>query len=95
MAKPTGLSATATDAQVILTWNDPEDDSITGYVIKRRSRKNGTNSASWSTLEADTGSAATTYTDTTVQANISYAYRIKAINEHGVSGVSMRSNWVH
>ena len=32
-AKPTGLTATATHDRVVLTWNDPGDDSITGYVI--------------------------------------------------------------
>ena len=41
---------------------------------------------------ANTGSAAATYTDTTVAASTTYTYRIKAINEHGVSE---RSRWVH
>ena len=36
--KPRGLEATATHGQVVLTWDDPEDDSITGYVILRRVR---------------------------------------------------------
>ena len=40
----------------------------------------------------DTGTAATTYTDDSVQANTTYTYRIKAINEHGVSE---RSRWSH
>ena len=31
--KPKGLSATATHDQVGLTWDDPQDESITGYVI--------------------------------------------------------------
>ena len=35
-AKPTGLSATATHDRVTLTWDDPNDDSVTGYVILRR-----------------------------------------------------------
>ena len=43
-------------------------------------------------LVPDTGSAATTYTDHSVQANTTYTYRIKAINEHGVSE---RSRWFH
>ena len=34
--KPTGLEATATHDSVTLTWDDPDDDSITGYVILRR-----------------------------------------------------------
>ena len=43
-------------------------------------------------LVADTGTAATTYTDTSVEAETRYTYRIKAINEHGVS---QRSRWRH
>ena len=92
-ATPTGLTATATNGQVVLTWDDPGDDTITGYLIKRRSRKGG-NYGNWSTLEAHTGSATTTYTDDTVLGNARYAYRIKAINEHGLSGISTRSDWV-
>ena len=89
--KPTGLSATATHDQVVLTWDDPGDASITGYVILRRVRVNNTG-GEFSELVADTGTAATTYTDDSVQANTTYTYRIKAINEHGVSE---RSRWFH
>ena len=90
-AKPTGLNATASDGQVMLTWDDPNDDSITGYVILRRVRVNDTG-GDFSELVADTGSAATTYTDDTVAASTTYTYRIKAINEHGTSE---RSRWFH
>ncbi len=89
--KPTGLSATATHNTVVLTWDDPDDDSITGYVILRRVRVNDTG-GEFSELVADTGTAATTYTDDSVQANTTYTYRIKATNEHGVSE---RSRWFH
>ncbi len=89
--KPTGLDATATHDQVVLTWDDPDDDTITGYVILRRVRVNDTG-GEFSVLVADTGAAATTYTDDSVQANTTYTYRIKAINEHGVSE---RSRWSH
>ena len=89
--KPTGLSATATHNTVVLTWDDPDDDSITGYVILRRVRVNDTG-GEFSVLVADTGAAATTYTDATVKANTTYTYRIKATNEHGVSE---RSRWSH
>ena len=89
--KPTGLSATATHDRVVLTWDDPDDDTITGYVILRRVRVNDTG-GEFSELVADTGTAATTYTDATVKANTTYTYRIKAINEHGVSE---RSRWFH
>ena len=90
-AKPTGLSATATHDQVVLTWDDPGDDSITGYVILRRHRYDDPE-GHFDELVADTGTAATTYTDDSVKANTSYTYRIKAINEYGVSE---RSRWFH
>ena len=89
--KPRGLEATATHDSVTLTWDDPQDDSITGYVILRRIRVND-QGGEFSELVADTGTAATTYTDDTVAASTTYTYRIKAINEHGVSE---RSRWYH
>ena len=90
-AKPTGLSATASHDQVALTWNDPNDDSIDGYVILRRNREDDAK-GEFSILVGNTGSAATTYTDDTVKAKTPYTYRIKAINGHGVSE---RSRWFH
>ena len=89
--QPTGLTAEATHGQVVLTWDDPEDESITGYVVLRRVRVNDTG-GDFDVLVADTGTAALTYTDDTVAASLTYTYRIKAINEHGTSE---RSRWVH
>ena len=90
--KPTGLSATVVSHDAVtLTWDDPQDDSITGYVILRRDRAIhpvGT----FVTLTGDTGSAETTYTDETVEPDKEYVYRIKAINEHGK--VSEKSYWI-
>ena len=83
-AQPTGLTATATHDQVVLTWDDPQDDSITGYVILRRNR-NTTEEGQYSELAPDTGTAETTYTDDTVEANTPYTFRIKAINPRGES----------
>ena len=89
--KPKGLEATVSNGQVVLTWDDPEDDSITGYVILRRVRVND-QGGDFSVLVANTGSAATTYTDNEVAAGTTYTYRIKAING---AGTSERSRWVH
>ncbi len=89
--KPTGLSATASHDAITLTWDDPGDDSITGYVILRRLRHDDPK-GHFDELVADTGTAAMTYTDDTVAASTTYTYRIKAINEHGVSE---RSRWFH
>ena len=90
-ARPTGLSATASHDSVTLTWDDPGDDSITGYVILRRVHENDVG-GDFSELVADTGTAATTYTDDTVAASTTYTYRIKAING---AGTSERSHWFH
>ena len=89
--KPRGLSATATHNQVVLTWNDPGDDSITGYVILRRVRVND-QGGDFDELVTDTGTAALTYTDDKVAASTTYTYRIKAINR---AGTSERSRWYH
>ena len=89
--KPTGLSATATHDQVVLTWDDPSDSSITGYVILRRNRDTDAE-GHFNELVSDTSSAATTYTDNTVEAETRYTYRIKAINQYGASD---RSRWYH
>ena len=67
-AKPRGLTATASHGQVVLTWNDPGDATITGYVILRRVRVNDTG-GEFSVLVANTGTAALTYTDATVAAS--------------------------
>ena len=89
--KPRGLEATATHDSVTLTWDDPQDDTITGYVILRRIP--GVDpQGHFNELVSDTGTDATTYTDDTVSAETRYTYRIKAINEHGVSE---RSRWSH
>ena len=90
-AKPTGLSAAASHDQVVLTWDDPGDDTIDGYVILRRTRGVDARGV-FTELVANTGAAATTYTDDTVSAGTPYTYRIKAINEHGTS---KRSHWFH
>ena len=90
-AKPADLSATATHNQVVLTWKDPNDDSITGYVVLRRVRVND-QGGNFDVLVADTGTAALTYADDTVAASLTYTYRIKAING---AGTSERSRWYH
>ena len=70
------------DGSVILTWDAPDDDSVTGYQILRRQPSAGERSLS--VYVADTGSTATSYTDTGVTAGVKYVYRVKAINSAGV-----------
>ena len=89
-ARPTGLTAEVSHDSVTLTWDDPNDDTITGYVILRRD-KDIHEEGTFETVESDTGSAGTTYTDDTVEAEKQYVYRIKAINADGLSEIS---SWV-
>ena len=83
-AKPTGLAAQASHDSVTLTWDDPDDDSITSYVVLRRNIAEQ-DPGEFTTVAANTGSAATAHTDDGVEPETHYAYRIKAINAHGTS----------
>ena len=68
---------------VTLTWDAPEDDTVTGYQVLRRRASEGENTLL--VYVKDNGSGATSFTDTDV-----HVYRMKAINEAGLNG---RSNY--
>src|SRR2546426_932858 len=89
---PTGLTATSvSSSQINLSWTAPTDNggsAITGYKIER-STDGGT---TWSTLVANTGSAATSYSDTGLTRSTTYAYRVYAINSVGTSSPSSTSS---
>ena len=85
------LGAANSDGSVTLSWDDPDDDSITGYRILRRDTINQP-PGTFSTVAGNTGTASTTYTDNTVSAETRYAYRVKAINS---SGASAQSNYIN
>ena len=84
LAKPTGLSAEASHDAVILTWDDPHDHSISGYVILRRDIARQA-SGEFTTIAADTGTAGTVYIDRTAEPATRYAYRVQARNAQGAS----------
>ena len=86
-ARPTGLSSQASHDTVTLSWDDPGDPAVSGYVILRRD-KDIHNRGTFHTINPDTGDADTTYTDTTAEPERRYIYRIKAINTAGYSKIS-------
>ena len=91
------LGAANSDGSVTLSWDDPDDDSITGYRVLRRSRDgdqycDGQGAAEFVPIVDDTGSASTSYTDSSVSAQTRYVYRAKAINP---AGLSERSSYVN
>ena len=79
-AKPTGLSTGPSHDSVALSWTDPGDSSITSYQVLR-----GPDAANLAVLVDNTGSGSLSYTDSTVAAETTYAYAIKARNAHGLS----------
>src|SRR6185437_9599809 len=71
-------------SQINLSWIAPNNNggsAITGYDIER-STDNG---STWSTVQSNTGSAATTYSDTGLAPSTNYTYRVSAINSVGTS----------
>ena len=91
-AAPTGLTApTVAHNSVTLVWDDPGDSSITSYQVLRRDIVNQP-PGTFATVQNDTGSAVTSYTDTSVSPETRYSYRIKARNASGLSG---QSNYVN
>ena len=80
-AAPTGLIAARIGHSVLtLTWDDPQDGTITGYRVMR-----GTDAGSLSSLENDTESASTSYADATVEPETTYRYAVVALSADGDS----------
>ena len=84
-AAPTGLAAVATADRVTLSWADPQDDTVTGYKIRR-----GPDEQNLATIAADTGEATTGYVDAAVAADTGYVYVVSAINPAGTGPPSAR-----
>ena len=78
-AAPTGLIAARIGHSVLtLTWNDPQDDNITGYRILR-----GPSADSLATIQPDTRNNRTEYEDDTVTADTTYHYAVIAMTQDG------------
>jgi hypothetical protein len=81
-ATPTGLTATAGNAQIALKWT--ADSGANSYNVYR-----GTKAGGESATPIKTGLTATTFTDTSVTNGTKYFYKVAAVNAVGVSGLSI------
>ena len=80
-AAPTGLTATAGNASVALTWT--ASTGATSYNVYR-----GTTAGGESTTAIASGISTTAYTDSTVTNGTTYYYKVAAVNGGGTSGLS-------
>ncbi len=84
-SSPTGLAASVvSSSEIDLSWNAPGWNGgapITGYKVERSTDGGST----WATIVPDTGSAATTYSDTGLVSGTGYTYQVLAINSAGTS----------
>jgi hypothetical protein len=87
-AAPTGLTATVflspLPFHVNLAWN-AVTGATGGYIIERATGICGT--LTWAQI-GTTASGTTTFSDTTVTANLSYSYRVRAVNAAGSGNAS-------
>ena len=79
--QPTNFQATAGDGQVVLTWANPNDASITGYKV-RYAKTADRGSASFSLID---GSSASTVTHTvgSLENGEEYSFKVRAVNSAG------------
>ena len=84
-AKPTGLSATAGERQVTLTWTDPSDSSITRW--EYREKRGAGSYGNWAAMAGSTATT-TTFTRTGLIAGSPYTFQIRAVNNSGDGAAS-------
>ena len=78
--KPAGLAAAIGDTEVLLTWDDPDNDRITKW---RYSKDDG---ATWTDVPCDSPcdpAALTTYKATGLTNNTAYTFRVRAVTLAG------------
>ena len=86
-AAPTGLAATAGDAQVDLAWTNPNDSNITRYQVRYGAGSTVPATATWADIDSS-GAGTTSYTVTGLTNATGYAFEIRAVNARGNSSAS-------
>ena len=87
-AAPTGLTAAAGIGSITLSWNDPDDSTITGYEYQLNHTATSTgNLSGWGDWIAipDSGASTTAYTLTGLESGEEYRFHVRAVNAGGAS----------
>ena len=90
-AAPTGLTATAGNGSVTLSWNDPSDSSITRYEYNLNHNDTSTgNLSGWGpwTVIPGAGASTTSHTFTGLTNGKEYRYHLRAVNGGGAGAVA-------
>ena len=77
-AKPTGFGVESGDGQVVLTWNDPDDSSISGWEYNYKT-SDGDYSGHWFYVPGS-GARTTRHTVTGLVNGTEYTFKIRAAN---------------
>ncbi len=86
-AAPTGLAATAGDAQVDLAWTNPNDSNITRYQVRHGAGSTVPATATWADIDSS-GAGTTSHTVAGLTNATGYAFEIRAVNARGNSSAS-------
>ena len=86
---PQNLTGSASNGDVVLSWEDPGGGEIDKYQVLRRELDV---ELTLQVVATVSGRATTTYTDNSVSAGARYAYRVRAVNS---AGPSAESNFVN
>ncbi len=79
-AAPANLAAMPANGQAVLTWDDPNDSSITKY--QYRQRVSGADFGDWSDIGGSSATT-TTYTVTGLTNGSPYGFELRAVNASG------------
>ncbi len=81
-AAPENLSATPSDSQVTLTWNDPGNITITGYKYRFSENNGQTWKLDWTAISGSNAST-TRYTVSGLTNEIEHKFEVHALNNSG------------